>query len=268
MVEECKKCGNVAEGDTFTFYHGLKTGETVRKVGATSKHRIITESYSDITATSFFLCNDCVKRRVRQRLLIGLVGGAILALLGVLAYATTIPAMLGETGDLVQAWAWCCFPISLFLIVAGLISLRRRITAENMAIEIGKKEIKLSDTFWNSDEYKKLTRAGPSLPRQQDYQPRHVRSIRLAERDKEEEDRKSQELEEKLMPSDQLKASYIEAVNTQNHTRLSELLDAIVLCESCNKGIRVQSARQQDSSLVCPYCGAKWVSGDDLAPGN
>jgi len=268
MIEKCRKCGNVAEGDTFTFHHGLKTGETVRKAGATSKHRIITESYSNITATLFFLCNDCVKRRVRQRLLIGLIGGAVLALVGVLVYATTIPAMLGEMGDLAVAWAWCSFPISLFLIVAGLLSLRRRVTAENMAIEIGKKEIKLSDTFWTSGEYKRLTRAGPSLPGQQGYQPRRVRSIRLAGRDKEEEDRKSQELEERLMPSDQLKTSYVEAVNTRNHTRLSELLGAIVLCESCNKGIRVQSARQQDGSLVCPYCGAEWISGDDLAPGD
>ncbi len=154
MDSLCKKCGNIANGETYTFHHGLKTGEAVQRAGAMGDHQIRTSRYSGIGATSYFLCDNCISQRVKRNLLIGLIGGIVFALLGIFLFV--VPLQVNGK-PLLSGLGLCGFPIAFVLFIYGLLALRRKITGEDLAIEIGQKEIKTADTFWNSEDYQKLS---------------------------------------------------------------------------------------------------------------
>jgi hypothetical protein len=161
MNEKCKKCGNNADGEFYTFHHGRKTFELDQKYGRKGQVQIKTTAYSFIDAVSYYLCNDCISRRIKRNLLIGLIGGIVFALLSMFFWRTKIdisflPGMVTLCLGIILLYG---FPlVSLLLFVSGFLALRRKITGEGLAIEIGQQEIKTSDTFWNNEDYEKLTK--------------------------------------------------------------------------------------------------------------
>jgi MFS family permease len=216
-------------------------------------------------AYGFFLTSD-----ISPRIVFG-VGGIVLAAVSlgyffkakwarfIAGTVATLFGLLGLIGGIIAGFRGAFLGSEVaFILLFGSVLLLMLLWGVETVVRVFREDFRLLSRPAGS---------GPSLPRQQYYQPRSVGSIKLAERDKGEEERKLQELEEGLMPFHQMKVNYVEAVNTKNQAELDKLVGAIVLCESCSKGIRVRSARQQDSSLVCPYCGVKWISGDDLSSG-
>jgi len=161
MINTCKKCGKQAEGEHYTFHHGHTITETDEKVGETKsaivrrEGRNVRQFYTNITQASCFLCGDCLNKWSRKKFWGAFIPALILTPMGVYVFLTldeirTILEQLAGMGLIVFA------AVTLFMSVYYILPGNKN-KGEELAVEIGKEEIKNSDSFWDSMEYKKLS---------------------------------------------------------------------------------------------------------------
>jgi hypothetical protein len=159
MGDQCKNCDKEFRGNFYTFFHAKKIGEHSVYISA-NKSRIVKE-YSQIGQTTYFLCDKCVNRKFWLEIISTLIGAIALAAISILFWtgkfqnviaAFSVPKLLfyGFIVGLV-------FPtIAFCLLIACFFDIRTQPTGENLAIRIGRRNIKEKDTFWNSRVFQRL----------------------------------------------------------------------------------------------------------------
>jgi len=163
MLSICENCGKSSEGAYFTFYHGKKVVENGEITGLTKYQyikqdngRTVKQFYTNITEQTYFLCKDCMKKWTRKKFWQTFPFAVILTPLSALfiknldQYQGNILKLLA--GVILLTMTGAC----LYMCVRYLLPMNKG-NGEEMAIQIAKKKIQGSDTFWDSEDFRKLS---------------------------------------------------------------------------------------------------------------
>jgi hypothetical protein len=134
----CAKCGRQAQGKTYNFYYGTEGGQVLGSSAA-------------------FVCSSCVVKEGNRTGVILLVGGVIIAVLGVVIL------------KLFTSFAWLawvlCFPLAAILILAAIgyfSSPGKEMSGEGLAIEAKTTDITQQyeevNKFWRSSDGEKAAK--------------------------------------------------------------------------------------------------------------
>jgi hypothetical protein len=163
MISICEKCGKQSEGNYFSFYHGLKMVENGEPSGLTkfeyikqANGRTIQQFYSNVTEQTYFLCKNCMKEWTRKKFWQTFIFAVILTPLSILylmnldRYQESILKLLA--GVILLTLTGAC----LYMYIRYLFPMNKG-NGEEMAIQIAKTKIHTSDTFWDSEDFRKLS---------------------------------------------------------------------------------------------------------------